>query len=109
MSRIISSTEAQNNFGALLQWAEENQEGIVVERRGKPAAAVIGYEQYQEFQRLQVQERKRSAWEALEKLRKQIAERNSDLTAEEAYRLAGFSEEVIQETLASDRELAQRP
>jgi len=31
----------------------------------------------------------------MEAIRKQVAERNPDLTAEEAYRLAGFSEDVI--------------
>ncbi|HXF64052.1 MAG TPA: type II toxin-antitoxin system prevent-host-death family antitoxin [Caldilineaceae bacterium] len=108
MPKTVSSSEAQNNFGAMLQWAEENQEEVVVERRGKPAGVLIGYEQYQEYQRLKAQERKRKAWEALEALRKKVAARNADLTPEEAYRLAGFSEEVIQETLESDRELAQR-
>jgi prevent-host-death family protein len=109
MARIVSSSEAQNNFGAMLQWAEETQDEVVVERRGKPAGVLIAYEQYQELQRLKEQERRRKAFEAIDALRRQIAERNADLTPEEAYRLAGFSEEVIQETLESDRALAQKP
>ncbi|MCC6167264.1 MAG: type II toxin-antitoxin system Phd/YefM family antitoxin [Caldilineaceae bacterium] len=107
MGKTVSSSEAQNNFGAMLQWAEKNEDGVVVERRGKPAGVLIAYEQYLELQRLKQQERKRKAFEILEGLRKQIAERNSDLTPEEAYRLAGFSEEVIQETLELDKELAK--
>jgi prevent-host-death family protein len=109
MPKRVSSSEAQNNFGAMLQWAEANEDGVIVERRGKPAGVLIGYAQYQELQRLKLLERKRKAFEALEALRKQVSARNADLTPEEAYRLAGFSEEVIQETLESDRELAQRP
>jgi prevent-host-death family protein len=108
MARTVSSSEAQNNFGAMLQWAEENSEGVVIERRGKPTAAIISYEEYQAMLQFKEQERKRKAFERMEKIRKQIARRNQDMTEEEAYRLAGFSEEVIQEILASDPELAKQ-
>jgi prevent-host-death family protein len=108
MPRTVSSSEAQNNFGAMLQWAEENKDQVVIERRGKPAAVLIGYEEYQEIERLREQERKRRAFERLEEIRRQIAARTPDLSAEEAYRLAGFSEEVIREALESDEYLASR-
>ena len=107
MPRTVSSSEAQNNFGAMVQWAEENQDKVVVERRGKPAAVIISYETYQKFEELSEQERRRKAFAALEAIRVQVAARNPDLTDEEAYRLAGFSEEAVQSTLESDRKLAQ--
>jgi prevent-host-death family protein len=109
MARTVSSSEVQNNFGAMLQWVEENNDEVVVERRGKPAGVIIAYEEYQDILRLRELERRRKVFARMEAIRKQVAERNPDLTAEEAYRLAGFSEDVIQQTLASDRELAQRP
>jgi prevent-host-death family protein len=108
MPRTVSSSEAQNNFGAMLQWAEENKDPVVIERRGKPAAVLIGYAEYQEMLRLREAERKQHAFARLEELRRQIAARNSDLSAEEAYQLAGFSEEVIRETLESDKRLAAK-
>jgi prevent-host-death family protein len=108
MPRTVSSSEAQNNFGAMVQWVEENSEGVVVERRGKPTAVLISYEEYQTMIRLKDQERKRKAFEALETLRREVQRKNPDITAEEAYRAAGFSEEVIQETPKSDEELRQR-
>ena len=108
MPRTVSSSEVQNNFGAMLQWAEENKDEVVVERRGKPAGVIISYEEYQEVMRLREQERRRTVFARMETIRKQVAERNPDLTAEEAYRMAGFSEEVVQQTLASDKELAQK-
>ena len=108
MPRTISSSEAQNNFGAVLQWAEEHNDEVVIERRGKPAGVIISYEEYQDVVRLREQERRRNVFARMEELRNQVAARNPDLTNEEAYRLAGFSEEVIQQTLASDQELAQR-
>jgi prevent-host-death family protein len=108
MQRTVSSSEAQNNFGAMMQWAEENREGVVVERRGKPTAVLISYEEYQAILELKDAERKRKAFESLEKLRREVQRKNPDITAEEAYRAAGFSEEVIRETLKSDEELRQR-
>jgi prevent-host-death family protein len=108
MPRTVSSSEVQNNFGAMLQWAEENNDEVVVERQGKPAGVIIAYDEYKEVVRLREQERRRKIFARMEEIRKQVAEGNSDLTAEEAYRLAGFSEDVIQQTLASDRELASK-
>lgn len=108
MQKTVSSSEVQNNFGAMLQWAEENEDGVIVERRGKPAGALIAYEQYQELQRLKEQERKRKALKALKALRREVQRHNPDITAEEAYRAAGFSEEVIQETLKLDKELMRK-
>lgn len=65
------------------------------------------FDQYAELVRLRKKEAKQKLLEALEKIRSEGAERNSDLTMEEAYRLAGFSEEVIQEILEYDRKLAE--
>ena len=45
MPRVVSSSEAQNNFGAMMQWVKENNEEVVVERRGKPTAVLISYEE----------------------------------------------------------------
>ena len=107
MPRTVSSSEAQNNFGAMVQWAEENQDEVVIERRGKPAAVIMGIQEYQEIRQLRERERRRKALEALQELRQEIRSQNPDMTAEEAYRLAGFSEEVVQETLEYDKQLAQ--
>jgi len=108
MPRTVSSSEVQNNFGAMLQWAEENNDEVVVERRGKPAGVIISYEEYQEVLRLREQDRRRTIFARMESIRKQVAESTPDLTAEEAYRLAGFSEDVIQQTLDNDKDLAEK-
>jgi prevent-host-death family protein len=105
MPKVVSSSEAQNNFGAMLQWTKEHGEEIVVERRGKPAAVIISYEEYVEIVRLRQEERKRQALAAVRQTREQVRAANQDLSAQEAYRLAGFSEEVIRETLAADEML----
>jgi PHD/YefM family antitoxin component YafN of YafNO toxin-antitoxin module len=106
MARIVSSSEVQNSFGAIAQWTEENREGVVVERRGKPTLAIISYEEYQYLQQLREEKRRREIFNEIEELRREVALRNTDLTPEEAYRLAGFSEEAIRNMLESDKRLA---
>jgi hypothetical protein len=54
-------------------------------------------------------DQKRKVLEALDALRQEARRQNPGLSDEEAYRLAGFSEEVIQETLQADQELADSP
>src|SRR5688500_5867483 len=97
VTRVISASEAQNSFGAIMQWAEENREEVVVERRGKPAVAIVSYSEYEYLKQLREDQRRREIFEELDALRKRIRERTPELTAEDTYRLAGFSEEVIRE------------
>ena len=106
MPKTVSSTEAKARFGALLKWADESNESVIVTRYGQPVAVIMSCAEYEEVLKLRKREQKRKALEALEALRDEARLRNPDLTAEEAYRLAGFSEEVIQETLQADEALA---
>lgn len=106
MARTVSSSEAQNNFGALIQWAEENREEVVVEKRGKPAVAIIAYSEYENLLQLREKQRRSEIFAEIEELRSEVASRNTDLSPEEAYRLAGFSEETIRNMVESDKRLA---
>ena len=107
MTKTISASDAQARLGSMLKWAEENQDTVIIERRGKPAGVLISYDEYEELEKLRKQEVGRQALMALRALRQEVQANNSDLSAEEAYRLAGFSEEAIQSTLEKDKELAQ--
>lgn len=109
MPRTVSASEAQSRFGSMLRWADENEEGVIVERRGNPAGAIISYEAYQELERLRQQEKKRQALETIRKLRQEVQERTEGLSEEEAYRLAGFSEEPLQELVAFDQQREATP
>ena len=106
MPKTVTSTEAKSRFGELLKWANESRDKVIVKLYGEPAGVIISYAEYEEVERLRKREQKRKALEALNALRDEVRLQNPDLTAEEAYRLAGFSEEVIQETLKADEELA---
>jgi prevent-host-death family protein len=105
MPKTVSSTEAQNNFGAVLQWAEKENDEVIIQRRGKPSAVVMPYTEYEKVVELRQQEKKRQAIEALRAIRERVQSKNKDLTAEEAYQLAGFGLNVINETLQSDATL----
>jgi prevent-host-death family protein len=107
MARVVSASEVQNSFGAVVQWAEQNREDVVVERRGKPTVVIISYEEYQYLQQLREEQRRREIFAEIDALRQKIRERTPVLTAEDAYRLAGFSEEVIRETLEYDEKIAR--
>ena len=106
MPKTVSSREAKARFGELLKWVDESNESVIVLRYGKPVAVIMSCTEYEEVEKLRKRELKRKAFEALEALRDEVRLQNPGLTAEEAYRLAGFSEEVIQETLKADEELA---
>jgi len=106
MNKVLSASEVAGDFGAALRWAEENSEGLVVEYNGKPAAVLIAYDEYEEFQRLRRNANKQKALKIIREIRAEIQALGPPLSAEEAYRMAGFSEEVIQETLAADARLA---
>lgn len=107
MPRTVSSTEAKTQFGTLLKWASEENDEVIVKFYGEPKAVIVPYQEYETFLKLRKQEQKRKALEALDELRKEMRRQNPELSQEEAYRLAGFGEEVIQNTLAKDEELAE--
>ena len=63
---------------------------------------------YQEVEKLRKRKQKRKVLKALDLLHAEVRRQNPDLSDEEAYRLADFSEDVIKETLRADQELVVR-
>lgn len=108
ISKIVSSTEAKARFGALLKWASRTKDRVIVKLYGEPTGVIMSYDEYAEVEQLRKREQKRQALAALDALRNEARLRYPELTAEEAYRAAGFSDEVIQETLQADQEFDPR-
>jgi prevent-host-death family protein len=106
MPKSVSASEAKSRFGELVKWTNEHQDEVIVKLYGEPAVVIMSYDEYIEVEKLRKREQKRKALEALAALRQEARRQNPDLTAEEAYRLAGFSDEVIADTLRADEELA---
>jgi adenine/guanine phosphoribosyltransferase-like PRPP-binding protein len=89
-----------------MQWAGVQKDIVTVERKGKPFAAMVSYELVEEWRKLKKQELKQMMFEKLKRLRDKVIEGNPDLTQEDGYRLAGFSEELTKKMLANDKKLA---
>lgn len=102
MPKQVTSTEAKSRFGELLKWTTENQDRVIVRLYGEPTAVIMSYAEYEELEKLRKRDQKRKVLEALDQLRAETRRQNPDLCDEEGYRLAGFSEEVIGETLKTD-------
>jgi prevent-host-death family protein len=106
MPKTVSASEVKARFGQILKWTKTNQDEVIVKLYGEPTVVIMPYTEYEAVEKLRKQEQKRKALEALRALRTEARRQNPDVTAEEVYRLAGFSEEVIQATLEQDRNLA---
>ncbi len=107
MPKTVTSTQAQAQFGSILRWARENNDQVIVKLYGEPAIVLMPYEEFRRLERLKKQEASRRAIAELEAIRAKIAEKNPDIDAAEAYREAGFSEEIVQEILRMDEQLAK--
>jgi|SRR5579884_3592946 len=88
MVTAISATEAKNRFGAVLDRVAEGGDEIIVERQGKPQAAIISIADFEDFQHLREQRRRQEAVETIRRVRAQVRARNLDLTDEEAEAIA---------------------
>jgi prevent-host-death family protein len=104
MPMNVSSTEAKSRLGAMLKWTKENQDEVIIRVHGEPEGVLISYEEYQKFEELRMRERKREVLEILRQLREEVRANTSELSKEEAYRLAGISESIAKKIIENDKE-----
>ncbi|MGI8406627.1 MAG: type II toxin-antitoxin system Phd/YefM family antitoxin [Thermomicrobiales bacterium] len=98
VDRKVSASEAKNSFGKLVAWVREEHEPVIVENRGIPVAALISYEELEEFQEMKWRKKAAQALEDLKQLQREVSSRpaNRNLTEEEAWALG---KRAINETL----------
>lgn len=102
--KTISASEAKNSLGAMIDWAVENEDEVIVESRGKPKAVIMPFGEYEKYQQLREQVRRRAVLARLEKLAKTTGAQNQDLSAEAADNLADqFTRKVIAEMIAEGK------
>ncbi len=104
MAKVVSSTEAKARFGSMLKLARDKHEQVIIEVHGEPEAVLISYDEYQLLKGLKEQNRRREALEALQALRDEVTTQMSELTEEEAYKLAGISEGIAKKLIEKDQE-----
>ncbi len=104
-TKTISASEAKSRLGGVLNWAAKNNHDVVIQVYGEPKGVLISYQEYQRMLHLREQERKRNIWEEIESLRKEVSSQGQALSDTERYRLAGMSEQAIQELVEADEKL----
>ena len=98
MPRTVSASEAKTKFGAIVDWAAESKDDVIVESHGQPKVVIISFEAYQQVLKLREEARRQSALLRLRNLRDRVRARNQDLDEGQAASLAGrFSQEVVAE------------
>jgi len=98
MPRTVSASEAKTKFGAIVDWAAESKDDVIVESHGQPKVVIISFDAYQQVLKLREEARRQSALLRLRNLRDRVRARNQDLDEEQAASLAGrFSQEVVTE------------
>ncbi len=101
-TKTVSASEAKSRLGNVLTWVAQNNTSVIITVYGAPKGVLISYQEYQRMLQLRDQARKRTIWEEMESLRKEVSSQGHELSIKERYRLAGMSEQVIQELVAAD-------
>jgi len=97
MMRTVSATEAKNRLGALLRVVSEEGDVVIIENRRERAAIIISPEDFDELQTLRKEQQRREALEALDRIAAIQAERNKNLSEEDAQALVDRAIKDIRE------------
>jgi len=85
MTLRIHASEVRNRIGEILARVRYGGELVLVERRGKPVAAILSIEEYHSLDEI------RQQWEALQRRRRfqtiRASAAENDLSEEETFRL----------------------
>src|SRR3990172_7494456 len=97
MPKIISATEASNNFGNLVDEAAQGKSYFVITRMGKAKAVVLGVEQYRDMlEELEIiQEQEDSEIQKALKEAVEDVELGRILSLEELDKELGFTDEEL--------------
>lgn len=96
--RTLSTTEAKNQFSAVVNSVADNDETVVVQQHGRPKVAIISMDEFDGLQQWKERQRREEALRQLRELRREVRAQNEDLTDEQAMELATrFVREVVEE------------
>jgi prevent-host-death family protein len=87
-TKVISATEAKNRLGSYLKAATQHGDAVVIESRNEPAAVLISYSEYQQLRKAQEELAEKEFLDQFDRIMAEQAERNRDLTPEEADEMA---------------------
>ncbi len=87
MEKTISASELKNSLGAVLRDVRMDDETVVIEQRGVPAAAIISIEDLRVLRDAKKRQRREQLLEQLRQLDVRLEEQQKDMSPEEADRL----------------------
>ena len=88
MTRIMSVTQAKAQFSAVIAWAAQDKDEIIIQNRGAATAVIIPYDEYEAYKKSRELARRQEAVARLHQIAKQVQQQNQDLTPEAADALA---------------------
>ena len=97
MAKTVTATEAKNKLGQILDMAIRDQP-VIISNYGRPSSVVISYDEYEEYKSYR-KDKNKTLWEKLEKLRKKAVAKNTDLTEEEANKIAMRARDEILDSI----------
>ena len=95
MERRIGTTDLRQRLTDVLEAVREDRAAYVVETFGRPQAAIINLDDYEQFQRLQ--EEREAFFESLETLATRNAERNAGLSDQQVLAIIEEAREDVAE------------
>ncbi len=80
MAKTVSATEARIHFGELMRRVVEENEGIIVERAGKPMVAIVSISDYEALETLKKEQQAQwqQAIDRLEEIGEKVKQRLAD-------------------------------
>lgn len=97
-TKVISSTEIQQRFGAVLDWIRNTKKEVVIKIHGEPEFIVMRLPDYKKLQESQEREQRRELFRQLEQIREKVRTNNEDLTE---YMAIGIGNQVVRDSINS--------
>lgn len=94
--KTASVSETRQQLSSFLNWIKDSREDVIIQNRGKAAAALIPFTDYELLQEARQRRRRQQAIEELERIALEVSERNKDMSREEAEKIA---DEITREAI----------
>lgn len=105
MERTISASELKNSLGAVLREVRNDEESIIVEQRGVPAAAIISIDDLRLLRDAKEKRRREGLLDQLRQLDARLATRQKDMSSDEADRMVEeLSDAVMDAVIEKNRD-----
>jgi prevent-host-death family protein len=109
MEKTISASELKNSLGTVLREVRKDDETVVIEQRGVPAAAIISIEDLQVLREAKEEKRKQRLLEGMRQLSERLEKRQQGMSPEEADRLVEeLSDAVMDAVVEKSRHLFEQ-